>query len=230
MPADDNPSPPVGTARSDLSPDRTPASLAESAYRSVRDLLVTVRIQPGAPLSEEALTRHLGMGRTPVREAIKRLEVERLVVVYPRRGVFATDIHPADLELLTAVRAPLEGEAACYAARRLFRTERMRLDELRERTQRGGDTPAVEIDIDSQVHRTIYRAAHNPYLEATLEQYYNLVLRIWHFCLDRLPQVTSHIAELVPLLDAVLAGEPDQARALAIQHVVSFQREVSAVL
>jgi DNA-binding GntR family transcriptional regulator len=204
--------------------------LAESAYQSIRDMLVTVRIRPGAPLSEEQLTRHLGMGRTPVREAIKRLEAERLLVVYPRRGVFATDIHLADLELLTAVRAPLEGEAACQAARRPYRPERERLGELRDQARRGAPTPAAEIDLDSQVHRAVYRAAHNPYLEATLEQYYNLILRIWHFSMDRLPQVTSHIAELVPLLDAVLAGEEDQARALAVEHVLSFQREVSAVL
>lgn len=230
MSVHDNPPPAAGTARPHSPIDTVPRSLAERAYQSIRDMLVTVRIQPGAPLSEEGLTRHLGMGRTPVREAIKRLEAERLVVVYPRRGVFAAEIRLADLELLTAVRAPLEGEAAFHAARRLFRTERERLSELRERARLGASTPAAEIDMDSQVHRAIYRAAHNPYLEATLEQYYNLILRIWHFCLDRLPEVTGHIAELVPLLNAVLAGEGDQARALAIEHVAGFQREVSAVL
>jgi DNA-binding GntR family transcriptional regulator len=230
MSANDNPRSPTSTARPDPPVEAAPRSLANSAYQSIRDLLVTVQIPPAAPLSEERLTRHLGMGRTPVREAIKRLEVERLVVVFPRRGAFATDIRLADLDLLGAVRAPLEGEAAYSAARRLFRAERTQLGQLRERAQHGADTPAAEIDLDSQVHRAIYRAAHNPYLEATLEQYYNLILRIWHFCLNRLPEVTSHIAELVPLLDAVLAGDTDQARALAVEHVVSFQREVSAVL
>ncbi|GAA5163707.1 GntR family transcriptional regulator [Pseudonocardia eucalypti] len=205
-------------------------SLAETAYREIRDLLVTVRIRPGAPLSEEQLTRQLGMGRTPVREAIKRLEAERLVVVYPRRGMFATEIHLSDLELLTAVRAPLEGEAAFHAARRLFRADRERLRALRDEAGHCAAGAAAEIDLDSRVHRAIYDAAHNPYLAATLEQYYNLILRIWHFGLDRLPEVTSHIAELVPLLDAVLAGAADQARALAVEHVVSFQREVSAAL
>lgn len=214
-----------------LAHDNPPTrSLAETAYREIRDLLVTVRIRPGAPLSEEQLTRQLGMGRTPVREAIKRLEAERLVVVYPRRGMFATEIHLADLELLTAVRAPLEGEAAFHAARRLFRADRERLRTLRDEAGRCASGAAAEIDLDSRVHRAVYAAAHNPYLAATLEQYYNLILRIWHFGLDRLPEVTSHIAELVPLLDAVLAGAADQARALAVEHVVSFQREVSAAL
>jgi DNA-binding FadR family transcriptional regulator len=128
------------------------------------------------------------------------------------------------------VRAPLEGEAAFHAARRAFHNERRHLRVLMAQAERCEPTSAAEIDYDSRVHRAIYHAAHNPYLEATLAQYYNLILRIWHFCLDRLPQVTSHIAELVPLLDAVLAGEADQARALAIDHVVSFQRKVSTVL
>ncbi len=207
-----------------------PASMAQRAYQEIRDLLVTVRIRPGAPLSEERLTRHLGVGRTPVREAIKRLETERLVVVYPRRGAFATAVHVADLELLGAVRAPLEGEAAYHAARRASRTDRELLRELMARAQDCEPGAAAEIDFDSRVHRAIYRAAHNPYLEATLEQYYNLILRIWHVALDRLPPVTTHIAELVPLLDAVLAGDADQARALAIDHVATFQREVAAVL
>lgn len=214
-----------------LTHDNPPTrSLAETAYREIRDLLVTVRIRPGAPLSEEQLTRQLGMGRTPVREAVKRLEAERLVVVYPRRGMFATEIHLADLELLTAVRAPLEGEAAFHAARLLFRADRERLQALRDEAGHCASGAAAEIDLDSRVHRAVYAAAHNPYLAATLEQYYNLILRIWHFGLDRLPEVTSHITELVPLLDAVLAGAADQARALAVEHVVSFQREVSAAL
>jgi DNA-binding FadR family transcriptional regulator len=144
--------------------------------------------------------------------------------------VFATPVHLADLELLSAVRAPLEGEAAYHAARRATQVDRDRLTELMARAERGAAGPAAEIALDSQVHRAIYAAARNPYLSGTLEQYYNLILRVWHFCLDRLPEVTGHIAELVPLIDAVLAGEQDQARALAIEHVTSFQREVSAAL
>jgi DNA-binding GntR family transcriptional regulator len=83
VPVSDNPFLQIDHLQIDSSP---PRSLAQSAYESLRDMLVTVRIRPGAPLSEEQLTRHLGMGRTPVREAIKRLEAERLVVIYPRRG------------------------------------------------------------------------------------------------------------------------------------------------
>lgn len=68
---------------------------AERAYLAIHDMLVSLEIRPGAPINEDRLTRQLGIGRTPVREALKRLETERLVVIYPRRGSFATDIHIA---------------------------------------------------------------------------------------------------------------------------------------
>jgi hypothetical protein len=73
-------------------------SLAETAYRVLQDRLLTLEIRPGDPLNDEALARDLGFGRTPVREALKRLEMDRLVVTYPRRGPGS----PAGL----ALRAP----------------------------------------------------------------------------------------------------------------------------
>ncbi|NKX52234.1 GntR family transcriptional regulator, partial [Arthrobacter deserti] len=65
------------------------SSLAGVAYEAIRERLLTLDIRPGDPLNDEALARKLGFGRTPVREALKRLEVDRLVVTYPRRGTFA---------------------------------------------------------------------------------------------------------------------------------------------
>ena len=62
--------------------------LADRAYAELRDRIVTLAIPPGAPINEDALGRDLEMGRTPVREAIKRLALERLVTVFPRRGTF----------------------------------------------------------------------------------------------------------------------------------------------
>ena len=65
-------------------------SLADVAYERIRDSLLTLEIKPGEPLYDEGLAKELGVGRTPVREALKRLELDRLVVTYPRRGTFAT--------------------------------------------------------------------------------------------------------------------------------------------
>ena len=98
--------------------------LADRAYAELRDRIVTLAIPPGAPINEDALGRELEMGRTPVREAIKRLALERLVTVYPRRGTFASEINITDLAAISDVRVQLEGHAARRAAEHVAVFER----------------------------------------------------------------------------------------------------------
>lgn len=211
--------------------DRVPGrSLSELAYAAIRDLLITVQIAPGSPVREDELSKRLGVGRTPVREAIKRLESERLVNVYPRRGIFATDVQLTDLALLTEVRVHLEGQAASLASSRANAKQRETLRQLRKDALNRGEAATDQIAFDILVHRTIYRCARNSYLEATLTQYYNLILRIWYLFIDRLPEITDHVAELVPILDAVVAGEEEPARQMMIDHVKGFERAVLSVL
>lgn len=202
------------------------SSLSRRAYTKIRDMLITVQIMPGEPVREEELSKGLGVGRTPVREALKRLEAERLVNIYPRRGVFATEVQLTDLALLTEVRTHLEGEAAFLAAQRANRQQRAWLRALIESAADRGQAVQDEIDFDVQVHRTIYHCARNPYLEATLTQYHNLILRIWYLFIDRLPEITDHVAEVVPILQAVLDRDGESARALTIRHVERFERAV----
>jgi DNA-binding GntR family transcriptional regulator len=201
-------------------------SLSEKAYVAIRDMLTTVVISPGAPINEDQLAKQLVMGRTPVREAFKRLESEQLVVMYPRRGIFATQVHLSDLNLLTEVRVHLEGEAAFQAARRRSRDDRELFEKLlHEAADRSPDV-AAEIEFDGRVHRAMYAAANNPYLQSTLEQYYNLTIRIWHVWTNRLPEMSSHVSKLIPLIECIIARDGDRARQLAVEHVASFQQSV----
>src|ERR1700749_1699210 len=101
--------------------------LADRAYADLRDRIVTLRIAPGAPIDEDVLGGELGIGRTPVREAIKRLALENLVTVFPRRGTFASEINITDLADISNVRAHLEGHAAYRAAQRITDAQRAQL-------------------------------------------------------------------------------------------------------
>ena len=206
--------------------------LADRAYRALRDRLVTLRIPPGSPIDEDAIGRELKMGRTPVREAIKRLALENLVTVFPRRGTFASEINITDLAHISDVRVQLEGHAAYRAAERITDSQRAALAGLLVEldVRRGADDLEMLMDLDATVHRFIYRCAGNPYMEATLARYFNLSLRIWYLVLDRLPHLAARVHEHDDVLHAIAAGDAEHAREILAQHVATFEREIRAVL
>lgn len=214
-------------------PGSTP-SLAEQAYLFIRDRLVMLDIKPGDPLNEDWLGSTLGMGRTPVREALKRLEAERLVVAYPRRGTFATDVNIADLAHISEVRRTLEPMATAAAAERASETDRAGLTELRE--QLAGTDPAHGHDntellrTDLDLHRAIYRCVHNPFLEDTLVRYDNLATRIWCVFLPRLSGMAGHVNEHLPLLTAIIEGDARKAADLTLDHVTGFETAIRALI
>ena len=208
---------------------RPPALLADRAYEELRDRLVTLRIKPGEPIDEDRLGSELEMGRTPIREAIKRLALENLVTVFPRRGTFASEINIKDLAQITEVRAVLEARAA---AERLTDSGREELTALIEelRGRRGGDDMQALMELDTRIHRFIYRAADNPFLEETLQRYFNLSLRIWYLVIDRLPHLFQRVHEHEEMLQAIADRKPELARELAAGHVDTFESEIRSVL
>jgi DNA-binding GntR family transcriptional regulator len=206
--------------------------LADRAYVELRDRIVTLRIAPGAPIDEDLLGRELEMGRTPVREAIKRLALENLVTVFPRRGTFASEINITDLADISDVRTVLEGHAAYRAAERITDAQRQELEELLDELAHSAGSDDVEalMALDARVHRFIYRCTGNPYLEETLGRYFNLSLRIWHLVIDRLPHLFARVHEHDDLLRAIAAGEAVRAREIVAEHISIFEHEIRAAL
>lgn len=226
-----------------VSPTRTPTGvqnervLAERAYDHIRDRIVTVQLTPGAPIDEEALMAAAGVGRTPVREALKRLSLERLVAIYPRRGTFVTEINISDERWLTEVRIPLEGLAASLAATRATEADREEfrllygdVEDKKSNPPRAASEVEYLLGLDTRMHRLVYRAAHNPHLEATLTQYLNLAVRIWYFCLDRLPAIEQHVLDQWEIIGAILARDPAAAQTAAEHHLRDCTTELRGVL
>jgi DNA-binding GntR family transcriptional regulator len=208
-------------------------SQAEAAYRQLRDKLIMLEIRPGEPINDGQLAAELGFGRTPVREAIKRLEVDHLVVSYPRRGTFATTVDFTELADVSEIRELLEPLAARRAASRASDAMRRELLHVADTIAQldpgpGGSRELMRYDLT--VHRLIYKAAANPHLEDTLIRYDNLATRIWCLVLDKVPSVSGHIVEHVQLLTAIADGDGDRAAELALHHVVSFEESVRKVL
>jgi DNA-binding GntR family transcriptional regulator len=206
--------------------------LADRAYADLRDRIVTLRIAPGAPIDEDVLGGELGIGRTPVREAIKRLALENLVTVFPRRGTFASEINITDLADISDVRMQLEGHAAYRAAQRITAAQREELAQLLEELEssQGSDDIEALMALDTRVHRFVHRCSGNPYLEESLGRFFNLSLRIWYLVLDRLPHMFTRVHEHGDLLRAIADGDADAARSILAEHIDTFEREIRAVL
>jgi DNA-binding GntR family transcriptional regulator len=214
-------------------PDGPPASMADRAYLSLRDQLTTLQIKPGEPIDDSRVARDLEIGRTPVREALKRLEDDRLVISFPRRGTFATGVEITDLAYINDVRTQLEPLAAQRAAERATAVQRAEMQDLLTRFATAADLPTESTELmrlDIAVHRAIYRASGNPHLEDVLVRYHNLVTRIFCLFLERLPDVATHILEHSAILAAILDGDGEQAAALTLGHVSGFEHDVRAVI
>ena len=138
--------------------------IADRAYEALRDRIVTLRLAPGTLLREDELMRELGIGRTPLREAIKRLAHENLVAVAPRSGTFVTSVDAADIIHISEVRAELEAQAAELAALRMDASTRERAEALLEEVQtleRAADADAL-MRLDETIHRLAWEARAQP--------------------------------------------------------------------
>lgn len=208
-------------------------SLADLAYERIRDRLIMLEIRPGDPINDGRLAAEIGVGRTPVREALKRLETDHLVVSFPRRGTFATAIDVTELGAISDIREQLEPFAARRAALTASSSSREELRakaaEVRDLGSMGDDRSAL-MRFDTSLHRLIYKAAGNPHLEDVLIRYDNLATRIWCLVIDRLPDFAHHVAEHAELLDAIADGDADRAEKLAHDHVTGFEAEIRKVL
>lgn len=207
-----------------------PTPLSERAYHAIRELIVSLELRPGVVINERELIERLAIGRTPVREALRRLAQEQLVEVYPRRGMFVTTVEIRDLASLCEVRAVLESHAAALAAQRATDADRAELEALLAELDAPGRGPRELMALDERIHRTVYRCARNAFLAATLERYYVLALRIWHLALDAARELEAAVGEHRPLLEAIRDGDAEGAGEIMRRHVDGFERAMRRAL
>jgi DNA-binding GntR family transcriptional regulator len=180
--------------------------------------------------------RRLNVGRTPVREALQRLQHDGFVVVIARRGTFVSKIDISDLTAIYEARARIESWATRLAAERLREPERREARKLIE-ALRAISVPA-ELDallaLDTRVHRFVYRSAKNRYLFQTLDHYHNLSLRILYVAMRRFPALMPGLDKVVHeqtlMLEAVCSGDGEAAERIALNHVLSFEEDVRKII
>ncbi|MEX2629253.1 MAG: GntR family transcriptional regulator [Tistlia sp.] len=181
-------------------------SLTDRAYRQLEEMIVTLRLAPGEVLSEATLSKQLGIGRTPIREALQRLAREGLVVILPRRGILVAEINVrSQLELLK-VRRELERLMSRLCALRGSKAEKRAFAELADAMEAAGaaDDDVAFMRQDRQLNSMISQCCRNEYALKSMGLTHGLSRRFWY-------QHYRQVLDL-PLCARLHAG---QARAIA---------------
>lgn len=205
----------------------------QQAYEELWRRITTLALAPGALLDEQALAAELQVSQTAVREALKLLAHDDLVLITPRHGLHVAEISRADLEQLSEMRLSLEGLCARLAARRATSDDLAVLEALRREQAAIPATDSRRLfDLDHRFHQALARSAHNKYLARSLERLFGLSQRLWRLglALPHLDFLPAAVEDHLRLLDAIQAGDADQAEQIMRRHVQEFYDKVRLVL
>ena len=202
--------------------------LREMVYEELKIQILTGAIVPGTRMMEVELAEEMGVSRTPIREAIRKLEKEGLVTIEPRRGAYASMISTDDMVEILEVRQDLEGLAAQFAASRMTEEQ---LDELKaisdqynKAVQEGimGDM----IRYDTRFHRLIVDSCNNKILVHMIEQLQELVLRFRYIYYDNFRRAEHMPKEHQEIMEAIASGDEKRAREAADVHIYRLKQLV----
>ena len=202
-------------------------SLSERAYREIRRMIVRLELAPGAVIRDDQLQEALGLGRTPIREALQRLVRDQFVTVLPRRGMLVSTVDVGDLTLLYETRAMLEPYAMRLACARGTDTDWDEMEAVLDAgTTASADEPDEILDVDRRCRELVWRAAGNRFLTDTLDMLYTQSDRLWHLYLGDVADVRRTIDEHRAILEALRARDADRAADLIAEHMHRFDDEI----
>ncbi|MCE4547248.1 MULTISPECIES: GntR family transcriptional regulator [unclassified Caballeronia] len=202
-----------GTPTTTAPGQESATTLNQEAYRRLEEMIVTLELAPGALVSEAILSRQLGIGTTPIREALQRLAREYLVEIIPRRGVVVTTIDVRRQFEVLETRRELDRLLSSAAARRSNALERKAFAANFERTERSvadGDTREF-LRLDAELNQLLSKAARNATAAALASTLHTVSRRFWFYHHDQ----HNPLGEIGPvhcnLVEAIASGDPARA-------------------
>jgi DNA-binding GntR family transcriptional regulator len=211
--------------------DNKELSYSQAAYHAIRQKIISLELPPGSVIDESSLRRELGLGRTPIREALQQLSREKLVNIVPRRGTFVTQIRLTDLQRLSEIRFVLEVLAVRLACQRGTDAHWRRMAQVLDDLDRDEIIDnEVMIAADEACHHIMYEAADNEFLEDALNSLYALSLRLWYFAVSQIGGMRAAVLEHRRILEALQMGDEDQAALLIERHILTFHNEIQSVV
>jgi DNA-binding GntR family transcriptional regulator len=194
-------------------------SLAEFAYTTMREILREGRLKPGEHLPETDIADWLGISRTPVREAVRRLISEGLLANGPWNGAIVAEPDFQQLVELYAVRESLEGTAAALAAQHASTAEIKHLSGILEREKAAKRDPRRLVEINFDFHHRLYCAAHNRYLLQSLNLVVDTLGLLRHSTFVLSGSAKAAHDQHKRIIAAIEKRSPEEAEAAARQHV-----------
>src|SRR5471030_2115180 len=188
-------------------------SLTDRAYFDLEELIVTLKLPPGSAVSEAALSERLGIGRTPIREALQRLARERLVTILPRRGIIVSEINIKSQLRLLEVRREVERLVAKSAARRATAEERERFLELARRFEKSAKTndDVSFMRVDREFNDLSVMAAHNEFAAGAMSLMHSLSRRFWYMHYKQAADMPLTAKLHADIARAIASGKEDAA-------------------
>ena len=202
-------------------------SMSERAYRAIRDLIVRVDLAPGDVIREDDLQERLGIGRTPIREALQRLARDQFVTVIPRRGMLVAGVDVTELSMLYETRAILEPYATRLACARGRAEHWEAMASAIDGARRPGTSNDELMAIDRTCHEIVWSASGNRFLTDTLDMLYAQSDRLWHLYLADVSDMRHAVEEHAEIHLALVAGDAERAASLAEAHMRAFDDEIT---
>ncbi|MCX7708641.1 MAG: GntR family transcriptional regulator [Clostridia bacterium] len=196
-------------------------SLRGKVFQQLQNDILNGKYQPGESLVETKLSEELGVSRTPIREAIRQLELEGLVQSFPNKGVIVTGISAQDIEDIYTIRMMIEGLAARWAAEKITPEELEELKEavdLEEFYTSKNDTDHLLL-FDSRFHESIFKASKSRPLMHTLSTFHHYVQRARNISFGSPGRAQKVLDEHKAILQAIMDRDPERAERLTIEHV-----------
>ncbi len=198
----------------------TGASRGQWVSETLRENIRDGVYDPGGRVTEQEVAARLGVSRTPVREAMRRLESEGLLIQLPWRGVVVAELDQAQVLELYAMREVLEGTAARFAAQHADQSEINRLFDLLSRQEHAGGNAVLAASINRSLHDAIYAAARNRYLLSTLNALGNALALLKGTTYSQPGRTAEGLQEHRTLVDAIAARDGILAETAARDHIV----------
>lgn len=186
---------------------------SDSAHQKLKELIIQGKLQPGSPIEESLLMRELGIGRTPLREALQRLAQEDLIKNIPRRGYFVADVSFTNLLHVFEVRQELEALAARLAAERINQQQIEELKIFLTEASQHADSEDIHLnlEIDQKLHQLVAQASSNPILQQILHRLYNLAIRALYVSNVHMTLIQEELPNYTAIVQAIIAGDAEGA-------------------